>query len=154
MERHLGKRLSWRSWGNKTRNEGDALARSRWYERQIWMQTREERQKTASVRAPQETHFEARTWGAGLGCLSQIQFSKCVSAKLLEDSGGVKMREIPEKETIWNLGCIPQSESHASLWRSQVLLTLRAVGWPCSPQRSKGLPQELSMHSGNKQVGN
>lgn len=92
--------------------------------------------------------------------LSQMQFSKCASAKLLEESKGAKMREIPEMETIWNLGYIPQRENYPLLLkcisskRFPVLLTLRAVGCPRLPQGSNGLPQELGMYSGNKQVGN
>lgn len=60
-----------------------------------------------------ETHFAARTWAARQGCLTQLP--KCVSARLLEDSEGEKMREIPEKEIVWNFRYISPSETYTLL---------------------------------------
>lgn len=127
------------------------------------LQTREERQKTASGHVPHETHSKPRLGELGQDGVSPKCSSQRVFLQVVEDSQGAKMREIPGKVTIWNLGCIPQSETYTLLWkcilsqRCPVLLTLRAVRWPHSPQGSNELncPRSSAATLGsNKQATN
>lgn len=99
MERHLEKRLRWRSWGNKTRHKGDAPARNRWSEREIFSsiwpflcRQRKKRQKTARVQAPQEIHFEARTWRARLGSFTNAVLKVCFCKSPWRFQGGENER--------------------------------------------------------------